>query len=802
MIRERWDALRHDAVFGLRQARRQPVVTAVALLTFALGIGANTAMFSVVRGVLLRPLPYRDPERLAAIWPGRAISNAELLYLQANARTLQSVAAFSPGWGIALTNAGEPRQLHAARVSPNFFGVLGVNPALGRPFAPNESQRGAWDVAVLSHELWMTQFAGDSAVVGRVVSMDGQPTRVVGVMPSGFEAFQSDVDAWLPLQIDPSSPFHTGQLSLAFGRLARGASFASATTELAALAPRMRAEFNYAEDYGRGVSVTSLHESLVGNVRRALLVLLGAVALLVLIAVANVGNLLLAHAAGRRRELAVRRALGASAGQIVRQLLIQSLMLALAGGALGVAAGTLGLRALKALLPSTLPMLSSVGVDGAVLATCVAVIACAGLLFGVGPALLGACVDPDGALRAGAAESSSRSHSTMRDTLVVAEVALAVVLVAGAALMTQTLWRLTHVNVGFDPRNVATFLIQPTSGQLTSRTAATTYFDQIVRRVAVIPAVRAVGAAQHLPLSGFNWQGSLDIESRPIPTTATHPRIVWRSVIGDYFGAMRIPLVRGRLFDARDTRDAPPVVLISAAMARHYWSDRDPIGERIKLGNGTNRNWATIIGIVGDVRSASPASAVVEEAYRPNAQQDLRFMHFVVRSSVDPLLLAGQIRAAVHSFDQSVPVAEMRSLDDIFAASTESSRVVALLLLCFAGLGLCLGAVGIYGVIAYSVGQRTRELGIRSALGALEQHITLMIVGEGLRTAAMGIFIGLAVALLAGRAMSTLLFEVSATDPVIYAAVIAALLLVAAAASYFPARRAARVDPLIALRDG
>jgi len=259
MIRERWDALRYDAVFGLRQARRQPVVTAVALLTFALGIGANTAMFSVVRGVLLRPLPYRDPERLAAIWPGRAISNAELLYLQANARTLQSVAAFSPGWGIALTNAGEPRQLHAARVSPNVFGVLGVNPALGRPFAPNESQRGAWDVAVLSHELWMTQFAGDSAVVGRVVSMDGQPTRVVGVMPSGFEAFQSDVDAWLPLQIDPSSPFHTGQLSLAFGRLARGASFASATTELAALAPRMRAEFNYAEDYGRGVSVTSLH---------------------------------------------------------------------------------------------------------------------------------------------------------------------------------------------------------------------------------------------------------------------------------------------------------------------------------------------------------------------------------------------------------------------------------------------------------------------------------------------------------------------------------------------------------------
>ena len=802
MIRESWDALRHDAAFALRLGRRQPVVTAIALVTFALGIGANTAMFSVVRGVLLRPLPYRHPEQLAAIWPGRAISNAELLYLQANARTLQSVAAFSPGWGIALTNAGEPRQLRAARVSANFFGVLGTTPALGRPFAPNESQRGAWDVAILSHELWVTQFAGDSGVVGRVISMDGRPSRIIGVMPAGFEAFQSGVDAWLPLQIDPASPFHTGQLSLGFGRLAPGASFSTATTELAALAPRMRAEFNYAEDYGRGGRVTSLHESLVGNVRRSLLVLLGAVALLVLIAVANVGNLLLAHAAGRRRELAVRRALGASTGQIVRQLLVQSLLLAAAGGALGVTAGALGMRALKALLPSTLPMLSSVGVDGGVLATCVVVIVGAGLLFGIGPAMLGSRVDPEGALRAGAAESSSRSHSRMREGLVVAEVALAVVLVAGAALMTETLWKLTHVNVGFDPRNVATFLIQPTSGQLTSGTPATTYFDEIVRRVKALPGVGAVGASQHLPLTGFNWQGSLDIESRPIPTTATHPSVVWRSVVGDYFGTMRIPLVRGRLFDRSDTRDAPPVVLISAAMARHYWPDRDPIGERIKLGNGTSRQWATIIGIVGDVRSASPASPPVEEAYRPNSQQDLRFMHFVVRSTVNPRLLAGEIRAAVHSYDQSVPVAEMRSLDDLFAASTETSRVITLLLLCFASLGLCLGAVGIYGVIAYSVGQRTRELGIRSALGALEQRITIMIMGEGLRTAGVGILIGLAVALVAARVMASLLFEVNATDPMIYAGVVAVLLMAALSASYFPARRAARVDPLTALRDG
>ncbi|HEY2854286.1 MAG TPA: ABC transporter permease [Gemmatimonadaceae bacterium] len=801
MLREWLAVLRQDAVFALRQARRQPAVTTIALLTFALGIGANTAMFSVVRGVLLRPLPYSDPQRLAAIWPGRAISNAELLYLQQNSRTLQSVAAFSPGWGIALTGAGEPRQLHAARVSVNFFSVLGVHPAIGRPFAPNESERGAWDVAVLSNELWTTQFGADSGAIGRVVDMDGQPTRIVGVIPAGFEAFQSGVDAWLPLQINPSSPFHTGQLSLGFGRLAQGATFAAATTELAALTPRMRVQFNYADDYGRGAQVTSLHESLVGNVRRSLLVLLGAVGLLVLIAVANVGNLLLAHAAGRRRELALRRALGASAGQIVRQFLVQSLMLAVAGGAFGVLAGTLGMRALKTLLPSTLPLLSSVGIDGAVLATCIAVIAGAGLLFGIGPALLGSRVDPEGALRAGSAGSSSRSHSTMRDALVVAEVALAVVLVAGAALMTKTLWRLNHVNVGFDPRNVATFLIQPTSGQLGAGTNATTYFDEVVRRVAIIPGVKSIGAAQHLPLSGFNWQGSLDIETRPIPATATHPSIVWRSVVGDYFGTMRIPLVRGRLFNAADTRDAPPVIIISAAMAKHYWPDRDPIGERIKLGNATSRTWATIIGIVGDVRSASPSASPVEEAYRPNAQQDLHFMHFVVRSATDPLLLAGQLRAAVHSFDRSVPVAEMRSLDELFASSTETSRVITLLLTCFAALGLCLGAVGIYGVISYTVGQRTRELGIRTALGALERRITVMIVGEGLRTAGVGILIGVAVALLAARAMASLLFEVSAMDPLIYGGVVGVLLVVVLAATYFPARRAARVDPLCVMRD-
>ncbi|HKN67127.1 MAG TPA: ABC transporter permease [Gemmatimonadaceae bacterium] len=799
MNRESWVRLRHDSVFAVRQARRKPVFTIVALVTFALGIGANTAMFSVVRSVLLRPLPFRDPGRLAAIWPNHAISNAELLFLQRESRSLQSVAAFSPGWGIALTGAGEPRQLHAARVSVNFFQTLGVRPAFGRDLRPNESDAGAWNVAILSHELWESQFGGDSSVIGRIVDMDAQPTRIVGVMPPGFEAFQPDVDAWLPLMIDPASPFHTGAISLALGRLAPGASFASATSELAALAPRMRAAFNFAEDYGRGVTVMSLHESLVSDVRRSLVVLFGAVALFVLIAVANVSNLMLAHASGRRRELAIRRALGAARARIARQLLVESLLLALAGGALGVLAGFAGVRLLTAVLPSSLPMLSTVSIDGGVLGVCAVVTIVAGLLFGVGPALLASRVDPDGTLRAGASASSSRSRSLARDGLVVAEVALAVVLVAAAGLMTETLWRLHHVNLGFDPRGVTTFLIQPTSGQLSAPAQATSYFNEVARRVAEIPGVSAVGAAQHLPLSGFNWHGALDIESRPVPTTATRPNIVWRSVVGDYFGAMKIPLVRGRLFAPTDTRDAPAVVVISASMAKHYWPNRDPLGERIRLGTGTNRQWATIVGVVGDVRSASPSAAAVEEAYRPNAQQDLHFMHFVVRANVNGI--GAQIRAAVHDFDRTVPVAEMRSLEDIFAASTQASRVVTLLLAAFAALGLTLGAVGIYGVISYSVGQRTRELGIRAALGAIERRITFMIVGEGLRTAGLGVVIGTAVAVLAARALESLLYEVSATDPLVYATVVAILLGVALIAAYLPARRAARIDPLTALRN-
>jgi putative ABC transport system permease protein len=796
-----WQSLRRDLTVALRQARKERTLTIVALATFALGVGANAAMFSVVRSVLLRPLPFSQPERLAAVWPTRTISNGELVFMQQHATAFSDVAAFSPGWGMSMTGAGEPRIVGAARVSTNFFSTLGARPMLGRTFRPGESANGHWNVLILSHALWLSQFGGDSNVVGRVVDVGVDPHTIVGVMPAGFEAFESGVEAWFPLQIDPASPFYTGATATAFGRLRPGATDAQATRELAALAPSMRAAFNYTDDYARGATVTDLHESMVGGVRRTLFVLYGAAALLALIAVVNVGNLLLAHAVARRREMAVRRALGAAKSAIVGQLLVQSLLLALVGGAIGGAVGVAGTAALRALLGGALPRTGDIRLDAAAIAVTTLVTIVAGFAFGVGPALVASGVDPDGVLRASALDAGGNRAARIRRSLVVAQVALATVLVVGASLMVVSLWRLARVDLGFDPNGVATMLIQPTNGQIRGGDA-TPYFDELSRRIAALPGVERVGAAQHLPLSGFNWNGDLEIESQPIAATAARPRVIWRSVIGDYFAAMRVPLLRGRLFRSTDTRDAPPVVLIDAAMAKRFWPDRDPVGERISFGSGSRRDWATIVGVVGDVRSLSADAPASLEVYRPNAQQGLVFMHYVIRTRGNPLATMGAVRAAVRSFDRTVPIADVRSMEQLSAASTTTRRMIARLLEAFAALGLFLGAVGIYGVVAYGVRRRTRELGIRAALGAVESRLTAMVIGEGLRMSSLGVAIGVVAATLATRPLRALLFGVTALDPIVYAVVAAALIVVTIAASFAPARRAARVDPVEALRHG
>jgi predicted permease len=797
--RDWWTTIHQDVLLAIRQALRAPAFTIAALITFALGIGANTAMYSVVRGVLLRPLPFRDPARLAAIWPTRMISIAELLYMQQHATNFQSVAAFSPGWGVAMTGAGEPTQLDAARVSTNFFDVLGVRPALGRGFAPDESESGKWNVAVLSHELWIRQFAGDSGVIGRIVGMDTGPFRIIGVMPAGFEAFQSGVDAWLPLQVNPSSPFFTGAIARAFGRLTARSSLSGATAQLATVAPRMREAFNYTEDYAQGATVVDLHESIVGGARQSLLVLIGAVALLVVISVTNVGTLMLVHTGGRGREFAIRRALGASRPRVIGQLLTQGLVLAVAGGLLGLATGALALRVLKGILPATLPMLARVTLDSGVVALSALVTIGAGIGFAVAPALFASRVDPEGVLRAGASPTN-RGHARMRRAMVVLEIALAVVLVISAGLMAESLWRLNRLDLGFDAHRVLTLRLQPSGGRIKSTDEAAAYFSELVARIAAIPNVEKVGAAQHLPLSGFNWLGDLEIEGHPLAITTAHPRIVWRSVVGDYFGTMHIPLVRGRLFTSSDRQGSEPVIIIDNAMAKRYWPDRDPIGERIKVGLGTQKSWATVVGIVGDVRSGSTDQPPPDEVYCPNEQQGLVFMHFVIRTRTDPLSVVSQVRTAVRSFDQTVPIAEVQDLDALVLGSSATRRTIALLLETFAALALILGTVGIYGVISHGVSQRTREIGIRAALGGADRLIAAMVIGEGVRLASLGCAVGIAAAFVVARSLRTLVFGVSTADPLVYAAVATTIVIIAVIASFLPARRAAGIDPLAALK--
>ena len=792
-------SLTSDCRFALRQAARRPAVTATALLTIALGIGANAAIFSVVRRVVLRPLPFRDPSRLAAIWPGRAISNAELVFMQHDAKAFASVAALSPGWGIAMTGAGEPRQLNGARVSTNYFQTLGVRPLVGSSFALDASEPGKWNVAVISAALWRSHFGGDQGVIGRVVDMDGQPTRIIGVMGGELALLYPDVDAWLPLQIDASSPFYTGATALAVGRLSPGATPAQATAELAAMAPRMRAQFNFPNDYAKGATAVDLHESIVGGVRQTMFVLLGAVVLLVTLAAVNVGNLQLVQAVGRAREFAVRRALGASAGRLTRQVLVESLLLAMVGGALGLALGVVALRALIGILPSTLPFLSSATIDGAAIAFCAAVTVLAGLSFAIAPIVLGTrSAGPS--VRDGMSARGGRAATRAREILVVVEIAVAMTLVVGATLMTESMRRLSRVDLGYDAANVLTLRIQPSSGQARGAEALRVYFDELQRRLAALPGVSNVGAVQHLPLTGFNWQGAIDVEHRPTAAGQTRPNATWRSVVGNYFATMQIPVLRGRAFAPSDTRAAPPVVIINATMAKHFWPGDDPIGQRIKVGNGTRNDWATIVGVVGDVRFSSPDAPATDEVYRPNAQQGLSFMHFVIRTSGDPLAHAADVRTAVRSLDTTVPIADLRALSELTATANATRRTIAELLSGFALLGLVLGTIGVYGVVSFGVAQRMRELGIRSALGAQQQHLVAMVIGGGLRMALGGIVVGTIVAIVASRSLNALVFGVSTTSPGVFALVAGVLGAAAALSSALPAWRAARVDPLLALR--
>ena len=788
-----------DVALAARTLAARPAFTIPALLTLALGIGANTAVFSVLRGVVLSPLNYHEPDRLVAIWPNNTISAAELVFLQKNARSFASVAAFSPGWGYNMIGVGEPMQVDVARTSANFFDALGVAPRLGRGFLEAESAPGSATAVVLSHRLWVDRFGADSAVVGRDVSMNDRPHRIVGVARADFEAFQPGVEAWIPLENDPASPFYRGQVALAFGRLRPGVSQEQAQSELATFIPRLRELLDAPRDYGAGYTVEPLRDQLVARSRLSLFVLFGAACFIVLIAAANYGNLLLLRVAGRRREVAVRAALGASRGRIARQFLIDSLVLSMTGGVLGFGLAAGGVRALRLLLPQDLPRLASVSVDAGLLAACAALAVLIGIVCGAAPAIFATRGAQHDALRRGSGARVTGGGG-LRGALVVVEFASALVLLVGAGLMLQTIWRMQRVDPGFAAEGLLTFRLQPTTTRVGEFVEPAAYYDELLERIAAVPGVERVGSTQHLPLTGFNWGAPLEVEGRPTPAGSTPPRVTWRIVNGDYFGAMRIPVRGGRVFTSQDGSNGARAVIVNETMARRFWPNEDAVGKRIRLGRATQQQSATIVGVVGDVRYLGLHRSPENEAYVPISQAWQSSAHLVVRASGDPMRLMPAIRRIIRAHDGTVPISAIRPMRAVVSASFAQAEMVMRLLIAFAAVGVALGGVGIYGVISYDVTQRTREIGIRAALGAASQSLHGLVLRRAGALALAGIGLGAGVALVAARALETLVFGVEVRDPLTYAALALLLMLVAMVAAHVPARRAVRVDPVLALR--
>jgi putative ABC transport system permease protein len=801
-LREGWTDLRQDLGYALRAMLKAPGFTAAVVLTLALGIGASSTMFSVVDAVLLRPFGFADPERLAV--PAEftpegdrnpAASGWNFQEWRRQSRSFQSLAAYVDRERI-LTGAGEAEELNTRVTTGNFFAVLGQRPLLGRTYTEaEETER----VAVLSHGLWQRRFGGDPAIVGRTLRMNDLDVRVVGVMGPDVASLGERPDLWAPMRLTPEM---RGRFVRVVGRLRPGVSLEEARTEFATIARRL-GEADPQLNKGWSTRVLSLREEVSGEVRPALLVLLGAVGFLLLIACANVANLLLSRAAARRKEVAVRRALGATRGRLVRQLLTESLALSAIAGALGVAMAFAGTRLLVAYLPEdlALPRLDEVGVDLRIVAITAGVSLLVGILFGLAPALLGSSVGPGETLRdASRGSTAGRERGRVRAALVVAEVALALMLLAGAGLLARSFGNVMRVDTGLRTGHVLTLRIAARAERYQEPAAMVALSRELRGRLATVPGVRDVGLiGPWLPLTGAKSGMPFQRDDRPPSPPGEEPGADIRIVDGDYHRAVGVPLRRGRAFEARDTESSPDVILVNDALAQRYFRGEDPVGKRITVEWGDTLR-AEIVGVVGSVRELSPTQEPSPAIYIPFAKRPDDLFRVVVRTTGDPEALAGSVREIVRSIDPNLPVSEIRTLDDVASGAVARPRLYLLLLGVFAALALLLAAIGLYGVIAYSVAQRRAEIGVRVALGATGPAVQRLVVGEGMRLAALGLAVGLAGALLLTRLMRSLLFGVAPTDPLTLAATAALLAAVALAASWLPARRAAGTDPMIALR--
>jgi putative ABC transport system permease protein len=809
-----------DLRFAFRQLLKSPGFTAVAIVALALGIGANTAMFSVVNAILLRPLPFPESARLTMVWqtnsevakmgfPLAPTSVPDFKDWRTQAKSFEAVSAFE-GWTSNLTGSEEPERLDGARVSANLFSLLKVAPLLGRGFVEGEDQLGRNQVVVLSSELWHRRFGGDRSIIGRKIILDQEPYTVVGVMPPAFN-FPSETgmpaymtfgplcEIWTPFAPSEGRTKNRGAHNLAVvARLKPGVSLTIAQAEMNMLAARFAQQYaDSNKDWG--IQLVSLQKQASAGSERTLSVLMGAVGCILLIACANVANLLLARGLGRQKEIAIRRALGASRTRIVRQLLTESMVLALAGGLLGVLLAIWGSDLLLAIAPTTLPRLGEARIDSGVFLFTLLVSLATGVLFGLAPALQSSRVGLSEKLKAGD-RGSTAGHARLRNGLIVSEVALALMLLIAAGLLIESFAQLARVQPGFNPENVLTFNIALPDNPYRDRVKAAAFFDQVVRRIETLPGVKSAAAGNVLPLSGAEEVDGFQIAGRPEkPGETSTANFRW--VTPDYFKTLQIPLRRGRTFNERDKQDAPEVAIIDETMARLYFPGANPIGQRFKATNEKKKPiFREIVGVVGDVRHTSVGAKAGPHIYLPQAQQGGAYMVAVRSAGLEPSALLPMVRREVAAVDPNVPLADIRTMQEMVASSVAPWRFTMALLSVFAGVALLLASVGIYGVLAYSVNQRRREIGIRMSLGAQRRHVLQLFLSQGMAVTSLGIIIGLGAAWAATRIMRSLLFSVSPTDPLVFLAVTLTFAVVALLASFFPARKAARLNPVIALR--
>jgi putative ABC transport system permease protein len=797
--------LLQDLRYGLRMLARNPGFTAVAVVTLALGIGANTAIFSVVEAVLLRPLPFNKPDRLVTIrvdLPERNIQNALAPYpdvadWRRQSRSFESMAAYSPR-SANLTTREEAERASLWKVNASFFPMLGVEMALGRVFLPEEDQAGAGRVVILGHSLWQRRFGADTGLLGKPMIIDGAAYTVVGVLPPGFQVEAAPVDLYTPVALSDAHSRGDEWMYGAYARLKAGVSIGQAQADLDTISRRLEQQYGR-EIKGFRAHVWGLREFLVRDVRLSLIVLLAAVALVLLIACANVANLLLARAGARQKEMAIRAALGAGRGRIVRQLLTESVLLALLGGVLGLLLAYWSVAAFSAVGTEQFPMLKQCRMNLPVLGFTMLISLLTGLVFGIAPALTVSRTNVQETLNEGGRSSpESRGRNRLRSLLVVSEVALALLLMIGASLMMRSLLKLQDVNPGFNPAGVLTAAMNLPGSKYSKPEQQIAFYRQLEERLEAMPGVTAAGMVSVLPLSGNNTGEGLLIEGRPASGLSDVPILYNRVVNTRYFQAMRIHLRKGRLFAEQDTPGAPRVLIVNETMARRYWPNQDPLGKRV--GTGRPEDWMSVVGVVGDVRHVSLTQEPDAEIFLPFAQNPQPDMTLTVRTSSEPLQLAPALRQAVMELDRDQPVSRMASMEQTLSDSVAPKRFSTLLLGIFAAVALMLAGVGIYGVISYSVTRRTHEIGVRMALGAGSAEVLRMVVGQGVLLALVGVAVGLASAFALTRVIASLLYGVKATDPVVFLGV--SLLLTAAAtlACYIPARRATKVDPMVALR--